>query len=141
MANATAGSSKLSNVDIQVNLPELPRSLKHISPCTPLSASSLRARNMLTCPPLQIYSAQLNSRRKTPSCVTGVRRVLCRAYDPDSCTIHVHRLYGTQRFTVGLYFTAKQGVAAKGGKETRPFLFAVLELLEKVCACLVFSMQ
>ncbi|KAF8298278.1 DUF605-domain-containing protein, partial [Clavulina sp. PMI_390] len=30
-----------------------------------------------------------------------------------------------------LYFTAKQGVAAKGGKETRPFLFAVLELLEK----------
>lgn len=33
---------------------------------------------------------------------------------------------------LGLYFAAKQGVAAKGGKETRPFLFAVLELLEKV---------
>lgn len=37
---------------------------------------------------------------------------------------------------IGLYFAAKQGVAAKGGKETRPFLFAVLGLLEKVSSYL-----
>ena len=46
--------------------------------------------------------------------------------------MHAHIPYGTQPFAIGLYFAAKQGVAAKGGKETRPFLFAVLELLEKV---------
>lgn len=47
----------------------------------------------------------------------------------------------TLLFISGLYFAAKQGVAAKGGKETRPFLFAVLELLEKVrlLTRLVFS--